>query len=438
MSGEAPDAQPASWRPFRSRIGNHILVLRGSQILDIADPGTLGPGTLGSETLAPYLDHGADLGLSVVPSVAPQSISLNVTSGCNLGCNYCYADRGRFGGAQAGTMSVAIAQQAVDTLLAGCDRHALATVGFMGGEPFLHRSLVHQIVAHASTRAAELDQPVGFSVTTNGTRLEPGDLNLLRCHRFAVTVSIDGGRAIHDRLRRNLLGGGSWDDVVAGVAPLLARPGLASVSARATVCRDDLDLTSRYDALAEVGFTSIGFSPVRLGWGALRDEDWPRWTAASVALGERELARIRAGDDTAFNNLRTALHQLHAGWSAPYPCGAGGGYSSVSTTGQWYACHRAIGEQDYALGDARQPVDPARQRRFLEARHVERVEPCRRCWARYLCSGGCHQETAARTDASCDAIREWLEFCLDAYCVVSSERLDWFLPPRAPTTAGGN
>ncbi|MGH3686715.1 MAG: radical SAM protein [Pseudonocardiaceae bacterium] len=431
-------AEPVSWRPFRSRVGSHVLVLRGSQILDL--PETLDLAALDPEALAPYLRHGAGLGLSAVPSVAPQSISLNVTSACNLGCTYCYADRGRFGGAQAGTMSVSTAQRAVDALLAGCERQALATVGFLGGEPFLHRSLVHQLVAYTSARADELDQPVGFSVTTNGTRLDPGDLDLLRSHRFAVTVSIDGGRVTHDRLRRNLLGGGSWDDVVAAVAPLLARPGLAAVSARATVCRDDLDLTGRYDALVGVGFTSVGFAPVRLGWGALRDEDWSPWTAASVALGERELARIRAGGDTAFSNLRTALHQLHAGWSAPYPCGAGGGYASVSTTGQWYACHRAIGDQDYALGDAQRPVDPDRQRRFLEVRHVEQVEPCRQCWARYLCSGGCHQEATARTDASCDAIRGWLEFCLDAYCAVSSERLDWFaLPPApTPTEAGRN
>ena len=33
---------------------------------------------------------------------------------------------------------------------------------------------------------------------------------------------------------------------------------------------------------------------------------------------------------------------------------------------------------------------------------------------------------ATRTDAACDAIRGWLEFCLDAYCVVSSERPEWF------------
>jgi uncharacterized protein len=187
-----------------------------------------------------------------------------------------------------------------------------------------------------------------------------------------------------------------------------------------------LVLTSRYDALAAEGFPRSGFSPVRLGFGALGDADWTAWTTASVALAERELAVLLAGGDTGYDNFVTALRRLHGGWAAPFPCGAGGGYASVATDGRWYACHRAIGNDEYALGDADRPVDPARQQAFLAARHVERVEPCRGCWARYLCSGGCHQEAPARTDASCDAIRAWLEFCLDAYCTLQDARPDWF------------
>lgn len=416
-------AVATEWRTFESRLGTHVLVLRGSQIVDVDAEG---PSALSDVDLAAYLDEGARLNLGSVPSVAPQNLSLNVTAACNLACDYCYAGRGAFGGAQSGAMTTTVGEEAVDTLLAGCDRRSYATVGFLGGEPFLHRRLVHRLVEYVSRRAAAVGQPIGFSVTTNGTLLDDDDVELLRSHRFSVTVSLDGGRSVHDRRRIWLAGQGSWDDAMAHVRPLLAHPGQAEVSARATLTRDDLDLTGRHDALAAEGFRSIGFAPVRVGVGALGDSDWPRWLAASVALGERELSVIRGGGDTTFDNFRVALRRLDAGSSSPYPCGAGGGYASVSTAGQWFACHRAIGDDDYLLGDGDVAVDPARQQRFLEAHHVERVEPCRSCWARYLCSGGCHQEAATRTDAACDAIRGWLEFCLDAYCVVSSERPAWF------------
>jgi uncharacterized protein len=413
-----------AWWPFRSRIGEHVLVLRGTQILDLPTGATA--AELDPAALDPFLDHGESLGLDAIPEVAPQGISLNVTSACNLGCRYCYADRGRFGGAQRGAMGRGTARAAVEELLARCDRGARATVGFLGGEPFLHSALVHEVVAHAAGRAAELGQPIGFSATTNGTRLRQADHALVRAHRFALTVSIDGGRVTHDLLRRNLLGGGTFDDVLAGVGPLLADPGGATVTARATLTSGRLNLTERFDDLVAAGFRRVGFSPVRLGFGALTDDDWPRWTAASVALAERELTRLLAGGDTAYDNFATALRRLHHGAAAPFPCGAGGGYASVSTDGRWYACHRAVGDDTYALGDAEAAVDPLRQRAFLQERHVERVEPCRTCGARYLCSGGCHQEAPARTAASCTAIRDWLGYCLDAYCALSAARPDWF------------
>jgi uncharacterized protein len=64
-------------------------------------------------------------------------------------------------------------------------------------------------------------------------------------------------------------------------------------------------------------------------------------------------------------------------------------------------------------------LDQILRRRFLEARHVHSQTACRRCWARYLCSGACHQEASARTDSACGFVRGWLEFCLGAYCDLS-------------------
>lgn len=415
---------PPLWHPFRSRVGEHVLVVAGSQIVDLPHGGA--GRDLGPAALDEFLTHGAGLDLDTVPEVNPQGISLNVTSACNLGCSYCYADGGRFAGRQHGNMSGGVAEAAVDALLRHCDRGARATIGFLGGEPFLHPALIHHVVSYAGARAAELGQPIGFSVTTNGTRLRGADHELIRRHRFALTVSIDGGPRTHNLLRRNLLGQGTFDDVIAGVSALLAEPGQSMITARATVVHEQLNLTERYDELRAHGFSRIGFSPVRIGFGALAEQDWPVWTRASITLAERELAGMLGGADTGYDNFATALRRLHAGASSPFPCGAGGGYASVSTDGHWYACHRAIGNGDYALGNDGVEVDPRRQREFLSARHVDTIEPCQSCWARYLCSGGCHQEAAARTDASCQAIRDWLDFCLDAYCALSTARPEWF------------
>lgn len=414
MSAARAAADPPRWKTFASAVGQHVLVVPGSRVFDLPDEGFRRRLDAGAPDEVAALD--AALGepptLDVPAPPAPQSISLNVSSSCNLGCGYCYAGRGGFGGAQHGAMRWPVARAAIDRLLATSLRTAPATIGYIGGEPFVNRPLIYRATRYAAARARALGQDLRFSVTTNGTLLRSEDRALLRAHPFAVTVSLDGGREIQERQRS----GADFDRLTRAVAPLLARPGRARICARATLTRADLDLTGRFDAIRALGFEDVGFSPVRAGPEALalRGADWVRCLDAYVRLGRRELGRLAAGRQSAFSNLVVALRQIHRGACAPYPCGAGGGYFSVAVDGGWYACHRAIGDDRFLMGDAA-GLDAGRRAEFLRARHVEAQTDCARCWARYLCSGACHQEAAARSPEACDFIRGWLEFCLSAY-----------------------
>jgi len=89
-------------------------------------------------------------------------------------------------------MSKKVALAAVDQLFEGVVPGQRATVGFIGGEPFLNREVLYATVEHASKQARSSGSRVGFSVTTNGTLLTKADLDLLRDHSFAVSVSLDG------------------------------------------------------------------------------------------------------------------------------------------------------------------------------------------------------------------------------------------------------
>jgi uncharacterized protein len=350
---------------------------------------------------------------------APTAISLNVAQSCNLTCSYCYADEGRFGG-PARRMTRDTARAAIDELLDGARAGDSVLVGFIGGEPLLNRDVLHDSVAYTQGRATGRGIHARFSITTNATLLTASDRDLLRGNPFAVTVSIDGGRARHDRHRRRRDGGGSWDHILDHVGDLLANPGAARVSARATITRDDLDVAGAVNELLAAGFTEVGVSPVRTGPDpalVLSGTDWATYLAAMIDAAQQETARLErdgAQHGWRFANFGNALAEIHRGTARPLPCGAGYGYLSVDVDGRYATCHRTVGDPRFDLGAIGSRSDDARAA-FLSARLVDTQQPCRDCWARYLCGGGCHAEVTHAGRDGCDMIRGWLDFCLAAY-----------------------
>jgi uncharacterized protein len=197
--GSAPVA-----KVFRSAVGTHLLIVPHSRIFDlngeVTDDDDL--GGLPTALVAALADTAyGEMSLDSVVEPAPQSVSLNVSSSCNLSCSYCYAARGSFEGAQPQPMSWEVARATIDRLLRDADPGAPITVGFLGGEPFANRRLIHRAVEYAAAEGRVRGLDVRFSVTTNGTLLKEEDVELLRRHPFAVTVSVDGGPRVQNLQR---------------------------------------------------------------------------------------------------------------------------------------------------------------------------------------------------------------------------------------------
>jgi uncharacterized protein len=359
-----------------------------------------------------------DLPQTLAPVAA---LSLNVAQSCNLACTYCYADEGRFGG-RPRMMESTVAFAAIDQLMAQARRRV--TVGFIGGEPFLNRRLINDAVAYAKASAARAGLVVGFSVTTNATLLTGDDLRLLRDEAFTVTVSLDGPPT-QNRHRPNRQQSDSTATALAGIAPLLAQPGRARISARASLTRGDIDIADRLDWLGASGFAQIGVSPVRTGPSIalrLREEDWPQLLNRMIEAADIELERVFAGALPRFSNLWTVLSAIHRGSARPLPCGSAATYLSVDVDGTFASCHRTIGDAAFRMGSVGEGFDTEGRQLFLSTRAVDRQEPCRSCWARYLCGGGCHAEVAAVGRAGCDYIRGWLDYGLRTYRNVAARR----------------
>jgi uncharacterized protein len=349
------------------------------------------------------------------------ALSLAVAQKCNLGCSYCYAEQGGFGSAPR-KMAETDARRAVDLLVEDAPEGARINLAFLGGEPLANRAVIRSATEYAVARAARKGLNVGFSITTNGTLLTEDDGAFFERHGFAVTVSLDGGREAHDRLRPFANGRGSFDRIMERARPLIAMQERMQVSARVTVTPENLALRETLDTFVAEGFHSVGFSPMLSapnGKGEMQRDDLAAMLAGMIECGRAFERHAMAGRRYPFLNMLNALREIARGTHRPYPCGAGAGYLGVSAEGDLSACHRFVGNPVGDMGSVERGADRTQRAAWLADRHVHRQAPCNTCWARYLCGGGCHHEVIARGRPACDYIRGWLDYCLGAYLRLS-------------------
>jgi len=411
---------------FETALGKYLLLVNGSRIYqletdvlaefeqamsfgDVASVNSL--LTAYGMDAAPYIDD--------APPDAPpiRSLSLAVAQKCNLGCTYCYAQEGSFGGAPK-EMPEEVAERSVELLFSDVQPGERVNLSFLGGEPLTNRDLLQRATEAALRIGRSKGVTVGFSITTNGTLLSPADGEFFEDYGFAVTISLDGIGEEHDRLRPFKSGRGSYNRIINNVAPLLAMQRRMQVSARVTVTPKNLHLPETLDEFIDMGFHSVGFSPMLsspTGRDAMDADALEVMLAQMISCGEEFERRVVSQQRYPFTNMVNAMTEIHKGTHRPYPCGAGAGYLGVSATGDLFACHRFVDDPSGSMGSVFEGVDEQRQQQWLTERHVHRQEPCSSCWARYLCGGGCHHEVIKRGRPACDYIRGWLHYCLQAY-----------------------
>ena len=421
---------------FDTELGPHLLLVNGSQVYGLGanelshlrQLQDQAPDRMEAGLREFGLHSSAFIDDTPVNSPPIRALSLAVAQVCNLGCTYCYAQQGDFGGTSK-AMPVEVALASVDRLFGDAAPGERVNLAFLGGEPLVGRDVIHA----ATERAARLSElrkiPVGFSITTNGTLITPDDADFFEQHGFAVSISLDGVGETHDGQRPFKSGRGSYARIMANVEPLLKRQKRMQVSARVTVTPRNLELPRTLGELIGLGFHSVGFSPMLSapsGRDEMNGDSLSIMLEQMIACGLEFEHRIDSGERFPFANMVNAMKEIHRGTHRPYPCGAGAGYLGVSADGELSACHRFVNDDAGRMGDLVSGVDRERQNGWLADRHVHRQQPCQSCWARYLCGGGCHHEVIHRGRPACDYIRGWLHYCLQAYVRLLQRRPDYF------------
>ncbi|MDR0531218.1 MAG: thioether cross-link-forming SCIFF peptide maturase [Oscillospiraceae bacterium] len=320
-----------------------------------------------------------------------KALCLHVAHTCNLACDYCFAQAGRYHGEQA-LMPYEVGRQALAFLLANSGNHHNLEVDFFGGEPLMNWQVVKDLVAYARARESETGKRFRFTLTTNGMLLDSETTEFCNQEMSNVVLSLDGRKQVHDRLRRTANGTGSYDIVVPKFQTFVKERGGRSYYMRGTFTHANPDFSADLYHMADLGFHALSMEPVVCAPGsphALTGEDLRMALREYEALA-LEMAR-RRGTSGAFTFYHYQLDLKHGPciYKRVAGCGSGTEYFAVTPQGDLYPCHQFAGEAEWKLGDVWQGVTrPELCAQF--ARCTLRNKPvCRDCWAKYYCAGGC-------------------------------------------------
>ena len=255
------------------------------------------------------------------PSVDPADVPLatlvlEAAQACNLRCTYCYAGGGSYGG-PARAMRPELAARAARHLVEASGDRERVTLVLFGGEPLLNLPALEAAVRAGEAAAAARGKQLVVSITTNGTRFTPEALDFLAAHRIGVSVSIDGPPDVHDANRpyagRN--GGGSYADVVEGVARLAERTGRPPAARVTLAPRQWSRVPEVFDHLLRLGFLEVGIAPTSPVDAALlpTPEEDEALLAGFAELARRFADEAREGRVLPFSNLLDLLAKLHTG-----------------------------------------------------------------------------------------------------------------------------
>ena len=174
-----------------------------------------------------------------------KAMCLHVAHTCNLNCDYCFASQGNYHG-DRGLMPFAVGKQALDFLIASSGSRVNLEVDFFGGEPLMNWQVVKDLVAYARTQEPIHHKKFRFTLTTNGMLLDDEVTAFCNREMHNVVLSLDGRKEVHDRLRKNLAGVGSYDIIVPKFQRFVQQRGDQSYYMRGTFTHDNVGLYQRH------------------------------------------------------------------------------------------------------------------------------------------------------------------------------------------------
>jgi len=320
-----------------------------------------------------------------------KALCLHVAHTCNLNCSYCFASQGKYHGDRA-LMSFEVGKRALDFLIEHSGKRRNLEVDFFGGEPLMNWDVVKNLVKYARSVEKEHGKNFRFTLTTNGVLIDEDVIEFSNREMSNVVLSLDGRKEIHDRLRVDYAGNGSYERIVPKFKQFVQSRGSKNYYMRGTFTHANPDFTKDVFHMADMGFTELSMEPVVCAEGdpaGLTPEDIEVVKDQYEVLACEMLKRQKEGRPFTFYHYMLDLTEGPCIYKRISGCGSGTEYMAVTPWGDLYPCHQFVGEEAYKLGNIWDGVTNTDLREEFRACNAYSRPECKDCWAKLYCSGGC-------------------------------------------------
>ena len=342
---------------------------------------------------------------------------------CNMRCKYCFyediADNRTL--KHMGIMSEDTAERIISEAFRAVSPGGTILFMFQGGEPTLAGLDFFRNFIALERKYARSNVYCSHAIQTNGYNLTAEWAAFFRENQFLVGLSMDGTQIIHDSLRLDAAGKGTWEKTTAALK-LLERFQVETNILCVVTAQVAKKAPQVYRALTALGGHPMQFipclDPIEAERGqefySLKPEAYGKFLCNLFDCWYRDwkaghYVSIRTFDDY----LRILMRMPPSTCAAAGACGS---YLVVEGDGSLYPCDFYVLDE-WKIGSIRDLnveaalAAPASIRFIQEG--ARRPEPCRACRYFPLCRGGCKRDwTEQRKNYYCTSFKTFFDYSL--------------------------
>ena len=314
-------------------------------------------------------------------------IVLPISSSCNLSCPYCFVYAGN------GINFRSYTQEDVKRNFAYIfkntpEKEKQRVVYFFGGEPLLNFPIMEFTIKHLKETYS--DYNICYSITSNGTILNNALLNFIKTNNIFVLISLDGPDNEYN-LRHYKNGKKSIHNVIQNIRRL--KENGIHVEIRATIVNNNPYLLETYKYFEEFGvpFTIMhAFNSENRNHLELTTYDESSLNNLKEQynkLCDYYLHEVIIPQKKIYNREFKKLdHSIRYRFLRAVICSAGYNYYTITADGDIFSCTNLMNDKKYKIGDI---YSNYLDKDLYTPISVDEINECKKCWLKYLCSGGC-------------------------------------------------